>query len=57
MLYQLSYSRLASKAAGIVARSREHQKERFFYLVRPLLPFMGSWGRSSAGAERVVACP
>ncbi|MBI4161256.1 MAG: hypothetical protein HY509_02285, partial [Acidobacteria bacterium] len=28
----------------------------FYYLVRPLLPFPGSWGRSSAGVERVLLC-
>jgi len=30
---------------------------RFFYLARPLQPFPGSWGRSSAGFERSIACP
>ncbi len=29
----------------------------YFYLVRPLTPHPGSWGRRSSGIERGVACP
>ncbi len=29
----------------------------YFYLVRPLTPHPGSWGRRSSGIERVVPCP
>jgi hypothetical protein len=28
----------------------------YYYLVRPLLPFAGSWGRNGAGVERLSVC-
>jgi hypothetical protein len=28
----------------------------FYYLVRAELPFTGSWGKSTAGDERIVPC-
>jgi hypothetical protein len=29
----------------------------FHYLVSPAAPHAGSWGKNSAGVERVVSCP
>jgi len=29
----------------------------FYYLVRTLAPFLGSWGQDSSGAERMGVCP
>ena len=29
----------------------------FFYLVRPLTPYAGSWGKDSTGTERTTICP
>ncbi len=29
----------------------------FHYLVRAMIPYMGSWGQDSSGAERTIVCP
>ncbi len=32
-------------------------EEAFYYLVRAMAPFVGSWGADSQGSERVISCP
>ena len=29
----------------------------FYYIARPTAPFVGSWGKTSAGTERTTSCP